>query len=106
MLALVLAPLATELPEKANSILWVRGGKDALAVGNVTGAMAFQATVPVAFGLAVTQWDLEVEALVAGAIALAGGAIALYVLPRREVGLLPTLAWAAMFAGFVVFVAL
>ena len=105
VLALVLAPLATELPEKANSILWVRSGKDALAVGNVTGAMAFQATIPVAFGLAVTQWDLEVEALVAGAIALAGGAIALYVLPRGEVGLLPTLAWAGMFAGFVVFVA-
>ena len=106
VLALVLAPLATELPEKANSILWVRDGKDTLAVGNVTGAMAFQATIPVAFGLAATQWDLEVEAVVAGAIALAGGAIALYVLPRRQVGLLPTLAWAGMFAGFVVFVAL
>ena len=48
VLALVLAPLATELPEKANSILWVRDGKDTLAVGNVTGAMAFQATIPVA----------------------------------------------------------
>jgi len=105
VLALVLAPLATELPEKANSILWVREGKDTLAVGNVTGAMTFQATIPVAFGLAVTKWDLEPEALVAGAIALAGGAIALHVLPRRSVGLLPTLAWAALFVGFVVFVA-
>ena len=105
VLALVLAPLATELPEKANSILWVREGKDTLAVGNVTGAMTFQATIPVAFGLAVTKWDLQPEAIVAGAIALAGGAIALYVLPRRSVGLLPTLAWAAMFVGFVVFVA-
>ena len=43
--------------------------------------------------------------IVGGAIALAGGAIALYVLPRRSVGLLPTLAWAGMFAAFVVFVA-
>ncbi len=105
VLALVLAPLATELPEKANSILWVREGKDTLAVGNVTGAMAFQATIPVALGLAATHWDLEPEAVVAGVIALAGGAIALHVLPRSRVGLLPTLAWAAMFAGFVVFVA-
>jgi len=105
VLALVLAPLATELPEKANSFLWVRDGKDTLAVGNVTGAMTFQATIPVALGLAVTAWDLEPEALVAGAIALTGGAIALYVLPRRSVGLLPALAWAAMFIGFVVFVA-
>jgi cation:H+ antiporter len=106
VLALVLAPLATELPEKANSILWVREGKDTLAVGNVTGAMAFQATIPVALGLAATQWQLEREAIVAGAIALAGGAIALYVLPRRDVGVIPTVAWAAMFAGFVVFVSL
>jgi cation:H+ antiporter len=106
VLALVLAPLATELPEKANSILWARDGKDTLAVGNVTGAMAFQATIPVVLGLAVTQWKLEPEALVAGAIALAGGAIALYVLPHRRVGLLPALAWGAMFAGFVLFVAL
>jgi cation:H+ antiporter len=105
VLSLVLAPLATELPEKANSILWVRDGKDTLAVGNVTGAMAFQATIPVAFGLAATGWELEPEALVAAVIALIGGAIALVVLPRTRVGVLPTLAWAALFVGFVVFVA-
>jgi cation:H+ antiporter len=106
VLALVLAPLATELPEKANSILWVRDGKDTLAVGNVTGAMAFQATIPVALGLAVTTWDLEPEAIVAALVGLAGGAIALHVLPSRSVGLIPTLGWGALFAGFVAFVAL
>ena len=106
VLALVLAPLATELPEKANSILWVRDGKDTLAVGNVTGAMAFQATIPVALGLAVTGWDLAPEAIVACVLALAGGALALYALPRRTVGVPAALAWAAMFAGFVVFAAL
>ena len=84
VLSLVLAPLATELPEKANSILWVRDGKDTLAVGNVTGAMAFQATIPVALGLAVTGWDLAPEAIVASCIALAGGALALYALPRGQ----------------------
>jgi cation:H+ antiporter len=106
VLALVLAPLATELPEKANSILWVRDGKDTLAVGNVTGAMAFQATIPVALGLAVTDWDLATEAVVAGVIAMIGGALALYALPRSRLGAAPTLVWAALFAGFVVFVAL
>ena len=105
VLSLVLAPLATELPEKANSILWVRDGKDTLAVGNVTGAMAFQATIPVAFGLAATGWELEPEAIVAAVIALIGGAIALVVLPRTRVGVLPTLSWAALFVGFVVFLA-
>ena len=105
VLSLVLAPLATELPEKANSILWVRDGKDTLAVGNVTGAMAFQATIPVALGLAVTDWDLAPEAIVAAVIALAGGALALYALPRRTVGVPAALAWGGMFVGFVVFAA-
>jgi hypothetical protein len=63
--------------------------------------MAFQATIPVAFGLVATRWELEPEAIVAAVIAVAGGAIALYVLPARSVGLLPTLAWAALFVGFV-----
>jgi cation:H+ antiporter len=105
VLALVLAPLATELPEKANSILWVRDGKDTLAVGNVTGAMAFQATIPVALGLVATSWDLATEAVVAGVIAIVGGALALYALPRNKLGPAPTLVWASLFAGFVVFVA-
>jgi cation:H+ antiporter len=82
VLALILAPLATELPEKANSVLWVREGKDALAAGNVTGAMVFQATVPVALGLLVTPWVLGLYAVGAGCAALVGGAVALWALPR------------------------
>jgi cation:H+ antiporter len=82
VLALVLAPLATELPEKANSVLWVRTGKDALAAGNVTGAMVFQATIPVAFGLVVTPWELGAYAVGAACVALVGGAVALLALPR------------------------
>ncbi len=46
LLALVIAPIATELPEKFNSVLWVRQGKDNLALGNITGAMVFQAAIP------------------------------------------------------------
>ena len=46
VLSLVLAPFATELPEKANSFFWVREGKDSLALGNITGALVFQSTIP------------------------------------------------------------
>jgi cation:H+ antiporter len=60
----------------------MRTGKDSLAVGNVTGAMAFQATVPVAFALLATPWDLDAAAVGAGCIALLGGALALWGLPR------------------------
>jgi cation:H+ antiporter len=58
LLALVVAPIATELPEKFNSIIWVRQGKDTLAMGNITGAMVFQASIPtvVALVLAPGSW--------------------------------------------------
>ena len=68
------APLATELPEKTNSVLWTRRGKDALALGNVTGAMVFQSMVPVAVGLAFTPWAFTAPSTLAVACALAGGA--------------------------------
>jgi len=51
LLALVIAPIATELPEKFNSIIWVRQGKDTLAMGNITGAMVFQSAIPTIFAL-------------------------------------------------------
>ena len=106
VLALVLAPLATEMPEKANSVLWVRNGKDALALGNITGAMAFQATIPVALGLVFTSWALDPHAVVAAVIGLAGGVLALWAIPRRRrVGLMPVAAWGAMFVGFVAYAA-
>jgi cation:H+ antiporter len=51
LLALVIAPIATELPEKFNSVIWVRQGKDTLAMGNITGAMVFQASIPTVVAL-------------------------------------------------------
>ena len=51
LLALVIAPIATELPEKFNSIIWVRQGKDTLAMGIITGAMVFQSAIPVSVAL-------------------------------------------------------
>jgi cation:H+ antiporter len=103
VLALVLAPLATEMPEKANSVLWVRRGKDALALGNITGAMTFQASVPVALGLAFTSWELDKHAVTAAVIGLLGGALARWALPRRHVGLVPVAVWGTLFCGFVAY---
>jgi cation:H+ antiporter len=102
----VLAPLATEMPEKANSVLWVRNGKDELALGNITGAMSFQASIPVSLGLVFTTWDLETQAVVAALAGLAGGALARWAVPRRHVGPFPVAAWGALFVGFVAYAAL
>jgi cation:H+ antiporter len=79
--ALLLAPLATELPEKFNSVIWIRRNKDTLALGNMTGAMVFQSTFPVSVGLLLTPWRLAHAGLVAAAIALAAGST-LYVTLR------------------------
>jgi len=61
VVALLLAPLATELPEKFNSVLWISRDKDTLALGNITGAMAFQGTLPVTLGILFTSWNLSLE---------------------------------------------
>jgi cation:H+ antiporter len=67
LLALVIAPIATELPEKFNSLIWVRQGKDTLAMGNITGAMVFQSAIPtvVALVLAGPSWHVNEDSLVA-----------------------------------------
>jgi len=77
VLTLVIAPLATELPETLNSVLWIRQGKDTLALGNITGAMVFQTMPLVAFGMVFTDWQLTTPALIAMLAALAGTALSL-----------------------------
>lgn len=71
VLALIVAPIATELPEKFNSIIWVGQGKDTLAIGNITGAMVFQSCLPVIVAIlfAPASWTLSAETLPAFASA-------------------------------------
>jgi cation:H+ antiporter len=73
--SLLVAPLATELPEKFNSVIWIRRRKDTLAMGNMTGAMVFQASFPVTVGLLFTPWKLDQTAAVAAAVALVAGGV-------------------------------
>ncbi len=63
LLSLLIIPIATELPEKVNSILWIRRGKDTLAFGNITGAMVFQGTLLPAIGIMLTPWEPRLEVL-------------------------------------------
>jgi cation:H+ antiporter len=75
LVALILAPLATELPEAANSLIWTKDGKDVIALGNVAGAMVFQSTVPVTIGVLLTPWQLGQFGTVAAVFALLSGAL-------------------------------
>jgi cation:H+ antiporter len=63
LLSLLIIPIATELPEKVNSILWIRREKDTLAFGNITGAMVFQGNLLPATGIALTPWQARIEVL-------------------------------------------
>ena len=77
LFSLIVAPIATELPEKANSIYWIFRKKDSLAIGNVSGAMVFQSTLPVSFGIVFTEWNITGLALVSGIFAIMAGFLAL-----------------------------
>ncbi len=100
LLALLLSPIATELPETLNAIIWVRQGKHRLALANISGAMMIQATVPTALGLFFTPWVLD-PALLVGAGVTAVAVTAMFLAFRRGIvsrGLL-----AAMGALYLVF---
>jgi cation:H+ antiporter len=107
VLALVLSPLATELPEKVNSVIWSRRGQDALALGNISGALVFQSMIPVAVGLAFTPWAFTTPSTLAVACALAGGAVALFSVLRLHRFRWPAMVlWGSLYAGFVGYTAI
>jgi cation:H+ antiporter len=106
VLALILAPLATELPEKVNSFFWVREGKDALALGNISGAMVFQSTIPIGIGLLFTEWTLTGNAVLSICLGLAGGVLAYVSLHRGRRFTLPAvIGWFTLYVSFIVAVA-
>jgi cation:H+ antiporter len=102
VLTLLVAPLATELPEKINSVVWIRQGKDTLALGNITGAMVFQSMLPVAVGMAFTDWHLAAPARVAACAALGGAILAVIAVRRTGRFSGPFIGcWAGLYAGTI-----
>jgi cation:H+ antiporter len=102
VVALLLSPIATELPETMNALIWVRQGKTHLALANISGAMMIQATIPSGIGLLFTPWRLDRPLLLAGSATI-GAVIYLHLLlrngkvtPGRLVGA------AAFYAAFAV----
>ena len=68
LVALLFSPIATEMPETMNAIIWVRQGKERMALCNISGAMMIQATVPTACGLFGTPWLFSAPVILAGGI--------------------------------------
>ncbi len=82
LVALLLSPVATELPETMNAIIWVRQGKERLALANISGAMMIQATIPSALGIVFTPWHFDTTLLVSG-IVTAVAIVALWIMFKR-----------------------
>ncbi len=68
LVALLLSPVATELPETINALIWVRQGKERLALANISGAMMIQATIPSSLAIFATPWLFDTPLIVAGVI--------------------------------------
>ena len=106
VVALLLSPIATELPEVMNALIWVRQGKENLALANISGAMMIQATVPSALGLFFTPWRFDAP-LIASAIATIGAIIYLWTSFRRGPvdarRLVPVALFYLAFAAFVAY---
>ncbi|OOG46761.1 sodium:calcium antiporter [Rhodanobacter sp. C01] len=68
LVALVLSPVATELPETINALIWVRQGKERLALANISGAMMIQATIPSSLALFATPWLFDAPLIAAGVV--------------------------------------
>jgi cation:H+ antiporter len=98
VVALLLSPIATELPETMNAIIWIRQGKHRLALANISGSMMIQATIPTALGLFFTPWLFDhALQLAAGVTFLA--VTGLYTLLRRNALTAQRLALFALFYG-------
>lgn len=82
VLSLLIIPVATELPEKVNSILWIRRRRDTLAFGNITGAMMFQGSMLPALGITLTPWEPRPEVVLSLVLTLVASSYLLFMLRR------------------------
>jgi cation:H+ antiporter len=96
--ALLLSPIATELPEIMNAIIWVRQGKTRLALANISGAMMIQATVPSGLGILFTPWRFDGPLLLSGIMTIAAMVFLLFALRSGRLTA-KTLTLAAAFYG-------
>ncbi|MDP3087984.1 MAG: sodium:calcium antiporter [Methylotenera sp.] len=104
LLSLLIIPIATELPEKVNSILWIRKGKDTLAFGNITGAMVFQGTLLPAIGIMLTPWEPRKEVVLGIAITLIAAIWMRYLLAKGGIRVWHLLVNGAMYITYLVLV--
>jgi len=102
VVALLLSPIATELPEVLNAIIWVRQGKTRLALANLSGAMMIQATVPSGIGILFTPWKFDAALILAGIATAAAIGYLLWLLRTGRFTAARLTAAAGFYAAFAI----
>jgi cation:H+ antiporter len=101
-ISLILSPIATELPEAINSIIWMRRDLDDLALGNVIGAMMFQTSIAGSIALLATPWVLDAAGYRAAAVTIAAVALVIvWTLVRRRIESWSLALCGLLYAGFI-----
>ena len=106
VLALIITPIATELPEKFNSIIWIGKTRDTLALGNITGAMVFQSCIPVAIGILATPWQLNIKVIVSAVLAISSSLIIyIWIKAKKSLNPFPLMIGGLFYLAFIWFLA-
>lgn len=104
VLSLIITPIATELPEKFNSVIWISKKRDTLALGNISGAMVFQSCIPVSIGLLGTSWVLDTKVIVSAILALLSSLTTyLWIKVKGKLNPIPLLIGGVFYTIFLVF---
>jgi cation:H+ antiporter len=77
LVSVILTPIATELPEAMNVVIWMRRGLSELSISNVLGAMMFQTSIASSIAMFFTPWKLDAYAYAGGGGALAAALLVL-----------------------------
>lgn len=103
LVALILSPVATELPETLNALIWVRHGKERLALGNISGSMMIQATIPSSIALFATPWLFDTPLIVASGITMVAIGYLWWLFRQGRVDALRLLPAGLLYVAFALF---
>ena len=106
LVALILSPVATELPETLNALIWVRQGRERLALANISGAMMIQATVPAGLGVFFTTWRFDSPLVIAASTATTAVVLLWLMFRRQRVSGISLIPLGLLYVLFAIIVAL
>ena len=105
ILSLLITPIATELPECINSIIWLKQDKDELALANIFGAIVFQATIVFSIGITLTNWIIDRNILINSIIMTIFAIIfSLSILIQKKINALLLVICGLLYFVFLVFI--